>query len=763
MKRTRITALLLGAVIGFTGCATAKLHEEGLGDFQAGRYEEAIAKLEQAVEESPENMTYRLDLKGRREEAVRQLLAEGDRARGAASLDAAELAYNRVLAIEPGNDRAARGLELLKRDRRNSEQLALANKSFSQGRLDEAEAIVHSVLTEDPGSAGAQLLQSKINTARGPVSATPTLRTRDNKPVTLQFRDASTKMVFEVLSRQTGINFIFDKDIKSDGKTTIFVEQVPVEQAIDLVLGQNQLGRQVLSDNMVLIYPNTAAKQKEYQDEVVRTFYLTNADPKRVMDMLKTMLDAKTLFVDERAKAVVMRDTPEAVRMAERLIASVDVAEAEVLLEVEVLELTRTRLQQLGINYPSQVTLTPTPLAGEPLVLADLRNQDSTTIQVSPLSLTLDLRKEVSTSNVLASPRIRARNKEKAKVLIGQRVPVITNSVTPVASGSSVVTGQVQYVDVGLTLEVEPEIYLDSDVAIRVNLEVSNIIRAIENPQSGTLAYQIGTRNASTLLRLRDGETQVLAGLIQDIDRTTSNHIPGLGDIPVLGRLFGTQNDDGEKSEIVMSITPRIIRAQPRPASDNIEFYYGTQSSLRSAPAAATTAATSGTGGRNRSGAAAAAAVAADASGDGTGADESRDEPGPARPALSLEGPAQAAVGEEFEVALSMSSEPEISAIRSVVRFDPSALQVVGADFGGLIPDDARGSGPQVGERDGRIRLELPALAVSGEGQVLTIRFKAVSPRPGTMVAVQQFGATGTDGAVVPVMAPKPLVVAVTP
>ena len=143
----------------------------------------------------------------------------------------------------------------------------------------------------------------------------------------------------------------------------------------------------------------------------------------------------------------------------------------------------------------------------------------------------------------------------------------------------------VQYVDVGLKLDVEPTIYLDGDVAIKVNLEVSNIVSTVT--AGDTVAYQIGTRNASTLLRLKDGETQILAGLISDLDRRTSTHIPGLGDLPLVGRLFGSRKDDAEKSEIVLSITPRIIRAQPRPGSEDTEFWFGTESSLRSAPMAA--------------------------------------------------------------------------------------------------------------------------------------------------------------------------------
>jgi general secretion pathway protein D len=394
-------------------------------------------------------------------------------------------------------------------------------------------------------------------------------------------------MVFEVLQRETGINFILDKDVKSEGKTTIFVQDVPVDQVIDLVLDQNQLARQILADNMVLIYPNSAAKQKDYEQQMVRTFYLTNAAPKDAESMLKTVLGAKNMFVDERANVLVMRDTPDAVRMAEKLIASLDVAEPEVMLEVEVLEISRSRVQDLGIQYPTSATFTPSPVSGATttggLVLSDLSHQSSKTIGISSLAVTVNAMKQAGVANTLASPRIRARNKEKAKILIGSREPVITNSVTPTAAGAPVVTGSVQYLDVGLTLECQPTVYLDSDVAIKLNLEVSSILKQVQT-NSGTIAYEIGTRNASTLLRLKDGETQILAGLIQDSDTRTANSIPLIGDIPILSHLFGTHHSDREKDEIVLSITPRIIRAQTRPSGDMTEFWYGSETRLRATP-----------------------------------------------------------------------------------------------------------------------------------------------------------------------------------
>ncbi len=763
MNKIRVWFFVFGIVAALAGCATSQLHRDGLARVQEGRYEEGLKKLEQAAESSPGNAMYRLDLKAKHEEAIRTLIAAADRARAAGALDEAEAHYRRVLGIEAGNERARRGLELLARDRRHGEIMEQAQRDFDQGRLDEADARIRTVLAENPGFGSAIGLRAKIDSARGPRNVTPTLKTRENRSVVLQFRDASTKMVFEVLARQTGINFIFDKDVKSDSTTTIFVQNVPVEQAIDLVLGQNQLARQILSDNMVLIYPNTPAKQSEYQDQIVRTFYLTNTDPKRAMELLKTMLNAKTLFTDERAGAIVIRDTPAAVRMAERLIASIDVPESEVMMEVEVLELTRTRMQELGINYPQHVTLAPTPLAGEPLVLQDLREQDATTITVSSISATVDLAKSVGTTNVLASPRIRARNREEASILIGQRVPVITSS-TIVLNGGEGTNTNVQYVDVGLKLRVEPTVYLDGDVAIKVNLEVSNIVSTIR--AGDTIAYQIGTRNATTILRLKDGETQILAGLINDQDRRTSTHIPGLGDLPLVGRLFGSRKDDLERTEIVLSITPRIIRAQPRPGSEDTEFWFGTESSMRSASMASVGAsAAAAGGGGNQTAAVGTTGAGSDTGRAASGQPDSNAPMGPLpRPTLTWDGPGQVKVGQEFDVLLNVASEAELSNIRSGVRFDSAVFEITGAEAGDLVPAELREAAkPTVDQRSGRAQMEIREGTVSGQGTLLRLHVRALSPRPASMIAVQQFAAVYADGRPVPAMAPRPLVIVVTP
>ncbi len=377
-----------------------------------------------------------------------------------------------------------------------------------------------------------------------------------NKPVTLQFRDANLRMVFEALSRTTGLNVILDRDVRADLKTTIFVKDAAVEDTVDLILLQNQLEKRALNANTLFIYPATAAKQKEYQDLQVRTFQVTNIDVKYLQTLLKNVLKVKDISVDERSGTLVMRDTADAIAVASKVIAAHDVPEPEVMLEVEVLEISHDRLQNLGIQFPNSLTVSTPESATTVGAFKALTRND---LLVSSLSLGVNLKLEDSDSNILASPRIRARNKEKARILIGDRVPIITNSVTPMSTGAGVVTGSVTYQDVGLKLEFEPQIYSDQEVGIRIALEVSNIAKEIPGP-SGSLAYQIGTRNASTVVRLRDGETQILAGLIAAEDRNASARIPGLGHLPMVGKLFGNNSGNNKKTEIVLSITPRIVR-----------------------------------------------------------------------------------------------------------------------------------------------------------------------------------------------------------
>jgi general secretion pathway protein D len=439
----------------------------------------------------------------------------------------------------------------------------------------------------------AQKLQADELAARAAELDPPRLMPALRKPVTLDFREAPLRTVFEALSRSTGLNFVFDREVKADTRVTLTIANTTIEDVIAIVAVTNQLEHKVLNANTVLLYPATPAKQRDYVDLDVRTFYLANAEAKSVFAMLKTVLKTRDLHADEKLNSLTMRDTPQAIRLAEKLIAAQDLAEPEVTLDVEVLEVKRSRLTEIGIEPPgkfSVLNIVPNPstvvssatgattvvnntLTTTQLTLDKLRGITGSSVGID--SPALNFRSEVGDTNILANPRIRVKNHEKARVLIGDRVPVITTTTTANVG----VSESVSYLDVGLKLDVEPTVFLDNEVGVKVALEVSNVVREVRG-RTGSLTYQIGTRLATTQLRLRDGETQALAGLISDEDRHTTVGAPGATDLPILGRLFSSERNDRSKTEIVLLITPRVVRNLSGVTQMRAEYPGGTEAAV---------------------------------------------------------------------------------------------------------------------------------------------------------------------------------------
>jgi general secretion pathway protein D len=256
------------------------------------------------------------------------------------------------------------------------------------------------------------------------------------------------------------------------------------------------------------------------------------------------------------------------------------------MLEVEVLEVGHTQLRNIGIQWPSSIAVGLVGAAGVPgqLTGTEFRNLngDLVRVTVSDPLIALQLREVAGRTNVLANPRIRVKNREKARIHIGDKVPVITTT----AGATGFVAESVNYLDVGLKLEVEPQVFREDDVGIRIGLEVSNISTQTTTT-SGTIAYQVGTRNAATVLRLRDGETQVLAGLINDEDRRQATQVPGLAQLPLIGRIFAAHNDTANRTEIVLLITPRVLRNIQRPGPEVENFNSGSEMEVGGAGGAA--------------------------------------------------------------------------------------------------------------------------------------------------------------------------------
>lgn len=574
----KIVLLILAALV-VAACASQERFREARLDIQAGREEEGLARLQQELAKHPEDLELRNYYERHKAVAVQRYLALGDSARATGNPDAAEEAYRRALRLDGENPRALAGVKAAQMDRGHALVLGEVKSLMDKGDEAAAQAKLREILAQNPAQREARGLLRSIEEKQLKAQAAPKLSAALQKPITMEFRDAPLRQVFELISKQTGLNFVFDRDVPPDTRATVYVRDTSIDEVIRFVLVTNQLDRKVLNENTVLIYPNTPAKARDYKDLVMRSFYLTNADVKQTANMVRQLLKTRDLFIDEKLNLLVVRDTPEAVALAEKLIANQDKSEPEVMLEVEVLEVGENQLTQLGIEWPGRVAVGLQGAAGVPgqLTGRELTHMNSGLVQVTvsdPL-VALNLRQQVGRTNVLANPRIRAKNHEKARIHIGDKVPVITTT----AGATGFVSETVNYLDVGLKLEVEPSVYLDDEVGIKVGLEVSNIGGQVKTG-SGTVAYTVGTRNTSTTLRLRDGETQVLAGLISNEDRRNTSQVPGVANLPVLGRLFQNKDDTVNKTEVVLLITPHVIRNIQRPEPRMEQFNSGTEAEV---------------------------------------------------------------------------------------------------------------------------------------------------------------------------------------
>ncbi|WP_036252726.1 secretin N-terminal domain-containing protein [Massilia sp. BSC265] len=583
MLRFRIHALAL-AVVLIGGCAGQRAYQEGNALVAQDQVGAGLAKYQEAVAADPGNPRYRTAYLRARDTAANRLIGQAESALANNQAEQALQDYRRVLAFDPANERASSGLRQVEADRRHGAMLQEARTAFEKGQLDGARQKLAAILAERPAHEPARLLMLEIDEkAAAAPAGEAALAASFRKPISLEFRDAPLKQIFEVISRHAGLNFVFDKDVKADQRSSIFLKNSTVEAAVYYLLMTNQLERQVMDGNTILIYPNVAAKLKEYQEMTVKTFFLANAEAKSIANTFKTILKSRDVVVDEKLNLVILRDSPEAVRVATQLVALQDVPEPEVMLEVEVLEIKRSRMVDLGISWPSSVSFAPlATIDGDPVSIDQLRGLNRGNVGViSDLTATVNANKTDGDSNILANPRIRVRNKEKAKVVIGDKIPNISTTISSGVGGFA--SESVNYIDVGLTLNVEPTIYLNNEVGIRISLEVSTLGDSVTT-RSGTVAYRIGTRSATTFLQLKDGENQVLAGLISNEDRSSGSKVPGIGDLPIVGRLFGSTRDTSDRTEIVLSITPRLVRTVQRPAAVASEFGAGTEASFRRRP-----------------------------------------------------------------------------------------------------------------------------------------------------------------------------------
>ena len=583
-----VSALLLVAV---GGCTSSPAFLAGEDFYRQGRYDEAVREYSEALVKQPERQEYRLRLSSAKEKAAQAHFQRGRKFAEQDRLTEAANAFRLALEQTPSLQAAQNELNKVEQLQQAQKLVEEADGFYRARRFQQAKANLQQALQIRPNDQRALELLEKVR--QKPVVSLDgfELEITSDKPITLKFKDANIRDVFNILSKLSGVNFIFDEDMKTQN-VTVFLEEGTFPQALELLLNMNNLGKKVLNSKNIIIYPRTKDKDKKYDDQVIQTFYLSNIDAKKAVNMLRTMLQLRKIYVHEELNALVVRDTPDTIKLAQQILESADRADSEVVFDLELIEVNHSDRLDFGPKLSSysisgglgQVTTT-TGTGGSTTGISSTNltaGLNSLETFYSLPTAQFDFLKQKTDAEVLANPRIRVKNREKSKVHIGSREPVVTVTVS---GGSDTGTRQdnVQYVDVGVKLDIEPNIQLDDTIVTKLNLEVSNVSDR-RTTASGSQVLTITTTNAQTGLTLKNGERTIIGGLVRDDVSKSKNTVAFLGELPLIGNLFTSHNNTKAKREILLSITPRIVRSVEMPRADVATIWSGGEDDLQAGP-----------------------------------------------------------------------------------------------------------------------------------------------------------------------------------
>ena len=551
-RRSLAWLAMLAVVLLSAACGAPKAYQIGQAAEQRDDFDEAIVAYTQAQAAQPGNREVALALKRAKLRASAAHYAKGRRLSGTGKYEEALVEYQLSLELNPVNAEAE--------DAVRETRVALRTKM---------------AVRRD----GQTQLESLISRAR----ALP-LEGRDlpdvSLPDSLVFREAGSRDVLTSVARFAGISVLFDPQFRSV-PISVDLRGTSLPTALDAIGKITGTFWRTTAQRTVTVIPDTAAKRREYEEEVIRTFYLSNADLKETLDLLRIVVDARRLSPITATNAISIKDTPDRIDAAARLITAIDKARAEVVIDVELLEVDRTRFKQYGIQILSPGN--DTGIAGQVdvntstgLTLQQLTNLGKGDVFFTNLpGLYYRLLKQDADTRTLANPQLRTSDGLPAQAKFGEEVPVPSVTFTPFATGGvpqQPITS-FTYRNVGVNIDITPRTHHDDEVSLAVKIEISSL--------SGT-GFQglptFGTRSITTTIRLRDGETNLLAGLIRDNERTILRGIPGLSDIPVLGKLFASNERETQQTDVVLMLTPRIIRVLDLTEDDLRPFLAGRSS-----------------------------------------------------------------------------------------------------------------------------------------------------------------------------------------
>jgi general secretion pathway protein D len=552
MKRIAAAVLTVTGLV-LSGCAAQSAFHTAEQESRRENWDQAVLQYSKAAALDPGNSRYDIALTRAKLKASAQHFAKAKLYAKSAQWDLAVAEYQQTLLLYPGNQHAA-------------------------DELDKALAMIR---RRDEQPSDMERLKEQ---AKKDALSPPKLSAKSNIPIQVQFRDRPIGQIFDVIGKASQINFIYDEKTDLNKPMTIEIGSVTLERALDVLMLQTKNFYKIIDEHTLLIAPDNRQKRQELEDQVIRTFYLSSAETKQVVAVIRTLLNSRQVAENDALNSVSIKDTPDKVAIAAKLIESNDKSKGEVIIDVQLLEINRKTLKTLGIDLSSKTmslsfldAATSVPLNN----LSILKQKGNW--QIGPIpSVVLNFLKSDTDTKSIAQPQIRVSEGEKAEIVIANRVPIPNTSFnsSQTVGGNIVPITSFTYQNVGITLQIEPRVHHNKEVTLKVQVEVSNLAGTVDLG-TGTQQPIIGTRQVQTVIRLRDGETNLLAGLIKRDDTNSKAGVAGITDIPGLGDVFSTRTTDREETDIVLTLTPYIVRIPDIQEDDLQTLWVGTEDNMR--------------------------------------------------------------------------------------------------------------------------------------------------------------------------------------
>jgi general secretion pathway protein D len=556
MRHAIARVLILVIALGpLAGCASHLSYRKAEIATQKGNWDEAVLHYLQATEENPDNLSYRAALMRAKIKASQVHFEKGQEYQKAGVLERALVEFQQAVQLDTTNQYAKAQLE-------NTRQAWMAQRQGRDG-LSTIEQMKKKAAAERPQP--------------------PQLNPRSERPISMEFPEAvPIFQIYQALGKAFGINVLFDPNLK-DQEISINLQEVTAQTALETLMRSANHFYKVIDEHTILVAADTPQNRRIYEDLVIQTFFLSNSEVKDMMTILRSLVDAKKIATNEQLNAIILRDTADKVKVAERIIEANDKSKAEVVIDVELLQINTGRLRELGVSL-SQYSIGQSldRGTGNPLRVSDLSFINQADWILTIPNFVYNFVKTNSDAQLLAKPQVRITEGEKANLIIGDRVPIpltTFNTQNQGSTGGIIPITSFQYQDVGIKMELEPRVHHNQEITLKVKIEVSNISRFIE-AAAGQSQPVIGTRSFDSVIRLQDGETNFLAGLIRTDERSGENGIPGLSEIPLLGRLFENKRNENERTDVILTLTPHIIRNAQITEEDLQPIWVGTEANI---------------------------------------------------------------------------------------------------------------------------------------------------------------------------------------